>query len=62
MGDFGITAFGFTDGVNIADMRKPAERRAQGQLGTDPGRDARRGGVGRFQRRLNAALTSRCVP
>ena len=34
MGAFGITAFGFTDGVNIADMRKTAEAaRAKGRAG-----------------------------
>ena len=34
MGAFGVTAFGFTDGINIAEMRKTAETaRAKGRVG-----------------------------
>ena len=34
IGAFGVTAFGFTDGINIADMRKAAETaRAKGKVG-----------------------------
>ena len=42
MGSFGITAFGFTDGTDVAGMRMTAEAaRVEGSRRADPGRDAR---------------------